>query len=402
MTRKKLSISSSTWFTLLVAQLILTQSLQAAPSQGDRVPTPATKKRQSQRLEKLSRPVRPKRVESSQAVMGEEIFTERYPDGSVRIEREVSLDTDGNYVNHGPYRLWSRNGDLIAEGDYDMGKRVGVWTRWADRKESPLLNEPSFKKFSAPFLSQASFVDGIVDGEWLIFDANQRKCSQISIKQGKRHGLALLWTPNGNIIQQSSYENGMPQGDVLKLKGDKGVLSRVKVYLDGREVINEKTNFPRTKVTKTEANYLAAPTVQTKPDDFWNIRFATYKSDGKVLRHGEWKTWRTDGKLQLSGQYARDQKVGHFVYWHTNGQISAEGEFYNDKHEGDWVWWHSNGQKAVSGSFQNGTLVDQWYWWNKSGQLTKQIRHDGTKTMLSGDIPELELVLREKIGSKVK
>ena len=58
-----------------------------------------------------------------------------------------------------------------------MAARVGIWTRWADRKESPFLSQPPLNKFDAPFLSQASFVNGVLDGEWLIFDAKQRKCS---------------------------------------------------------------------------------------------------------------------------------------------------------------------------------------------------------------------------------
>ena len=35
-----------------------------------------------------------------------ETFTEHYPNGNVRIQREVSLDGKGNYVNHGSWKMW--------------------------------------------------------------------------------------------------------------------------------------------------------------------------------------------------------------------------------------------------------------------------------------------------------
>ena len=190
----------------------------------------------------------------------------------------------------------------------------------------------------------------------------------------------------------------MPQGDVLQLKAGTGDLGLVNSFLDGRELVNKKTRFTRSQQIKTEAYYLAASTVETASDDFWKIRFAKYKVEGENIRHGEWKTCHPNGKLHMRGQYYRDQKVDHFVYWHSNGQ----GEYRNDNYEGEWVWWHPNGQKAVTGSFRNGALIDQWRWWDEVGRLTKQVRHDGSKTILSHEDAELELGLQEHIPWPIK
>src|SRR5712675_235955 len=73
-----------------------------------------------------------------------ETIRERYDDGKVRIERLVTLDDDGNYVNHGEWKMLSRAGDVIAEGHYDMGKRIGTWTRWNGRQDVPELSEFPF------------------------------------------------------------------------------------------------------------------------------------------------------------------------------------------------------------------------------------------------------------------
>src|SRR5262245_42382882 len=61
------------------------------------------------------------------SVMGEvEMVRERYPDGAIKIERQMTLDRDGNYVNHGGWKMFSTNGDVLAEGQYHFGQRVGV------------------------------------------------------------------------------------------------------------------------------------------------------------------------------------------------------------------------------------------------------------------------------------
>ena len=74
------------------------------------------------------------------------LFANALPNGNVKIEREVTTDADGNYVNHGAWRMWDDAGKLVAEGRYEMGRRSGQWTRWWDRDESPLLGERAVRR----------------------------------------------------------------------------------------------------------------------------------------------------------------------------------------------------------------------------------------------------------------
>ncbi|MGI9430181.1 MAG: toxin-antitoxin system YwqK family antitoxin, partial [Bythopirellula sp.] len=275
---------------------------------------------------------------------------------------------------------------------FEYGRRTSIWTRWYDRKDSEMLGQTPFGRFSGPFLSQAHFDNGVLDGEWSIFDSQQRRCCQISIHQGKRHGMALFWLPDGTVLQQSMFEQGVPTGDVLQLDTKTGKLSQSKNFLDGRQRITKKTMHRRGNQVKFEGNFLAPTSVQTSADDYWNLQFAKYEPQGEELRHGKWQEWYSNGQPKMSGQYDHNQMVGQFTYWHPNGQKAAEGDYLADKHDGTWVWWHQNGQKSVAGSFQNGLLVDQWRWWAENGKLTKQILHDGTLTFesLANDSPNAE------------
>src|SRR5947207_2649855 len=77
-------------------------------------------------------------VKAEPGVTGEvELVRERYLDGKVRVERQVTLNNEGNYVNHGTWKMYSPTGDVVAEGQYNFGERNGMWTRWNARKDSP-------------------------------------------------------------------------------------------------------------------------------------------------------------------------------------------------------------------------------------------------------------------------
>ena len=323
----------------------------------------------------------PGHFQTDPGVMGEvEMVRERYSDGSIHIERQMTLDRDGNYVNHGGWKMLATSGDVLAEGQYHFGRRVGQWTRWHGKNDSPLFNEVPFKQFKAPFMSQVTFTDGVMDGEWIIVDANDRKCSQVSLKAGQRHGLAITWLPNGSTYRQATYENGLPVGDLLEIDRKTSKVERTATFVEGRKVVNKMDFYYGTKQKKSETLYLGPATTQQAADEFWNVRFAKYASEGKDLRHGLAKAWYPNGKLEFEGTYQYGKKSGTFTFWHENGQVAATGDYRDDQPEGQWVWWHDNGQKSAYGRYEDGLLIGEWRWWNEAGKLTKQHIYDGTES----------------------
>ena len=301
-----------------------------------------------------------------------EIVRERYADGNVRIERQVTQDQEGNYVNHGEWKMLTPSGEVSAEGQYNMGQRVGLWSAGTIATMRPFLNEFPFNRFKHPFQSQVNFTDGAMDGDWLITDANDRKVMQITLKNGQRDGPAVTWSPEGKVFRQATYDQGVPVGDVLELNAKTGELARIDSYVDGSKVTTKTSYHPNSpQQKKSESMYLAATTVQQSPDEYWNFRLAQYTTEGKDLKHGPSKAWFANGKPQFDGFYQFGQRTGTFSYWHENGQVAATGEYKDDRAEGIWVWLHPNGQKSAIGRYEDGALIGEWRWWSEDGQLTK-------------------------------
>lgn len=309
-----------------------------------------------------------------------ELVRERYADGKVRIERQVTLSGDGNYVNHGAWKMYAPSGDVVAEGQYNFGARNGQWTKWSGYKDSPTFRESPFNHFKAPFMTQATFTNGKLDGEWIISDSNDRKVMMITFKDGKRNGPVTIWGPSGKVIRQSTYQNGTPVGDLLEINPKTGELARTATYDQGRKVVTKTNYWPGTRRKQSEIMYLAAKTVESVPDDFWTATLAKYESEGGDMRHGTTKTWYANGKPEQEGAYEYGKKTGTFTFWHENGQIAATGEYKDDLAEGNWTWWHENGQKSAVGKYAKGNLIGEWRWWDETGKLTKSQTYNGTES----------------------
>ncbi len=299
-----------------------------------------------------------------------ELIKERYPNGSIRIEREVTQDAQGNYLNHGSWKMWDERGDVIAQGQYEYGNRTGEWIRWYRRvADANILAKLPYTQFVGPFISQATFKNDQLDGPWTIYDGKTRKISQWTFKEGKRHGPSTWWYANAKKMREAQFVDGDMDGAYLEWAPD-GALKIKEDYESGRK-LSIKTTHHKGGAKKTEGMYLFAKDVEHAPDDWWNCKLLTTVKTGKDEKHGPWTSWFPSGQKALEGTYEHNLQVGKFTWWHSNGQRALEGRFNNGKQNGVWTWWHANGQKSIEGEYASGNPTGRWTWWKEDGHVVQ-------------------------------
>jgi antitoxin component YwqK of YwqJK toxin-antitoxin module len=299
-----------------------------------------------------------------------ESIKERFPNGTVKIERSVTQDAQGNYVNHGAWKEWDQQGNLVAQGQYEYGNRVGTWIRWyRSVTEAKLLTAMPYKQFAGPFISQATFANDQIDGVWTIYDGKTRKISQWSFAEGKRNGPSIWWYPNGKKMREAHFERGDMDGEYLEWNPDGSV--KTKENYEGGRKLALKTSYYTGNVKKSEGMYLFAKDVEHTPDDWWTCKLLTTVKSGKDEKHGPWQSWFTNGGKQLEGNYEHDLQVGQFTWWHSNGQKALQGTFKHGKQDGTWTWWHANGQKSIEGQYATGNPTGRWTWWKEDGRVVQ-------------------------------
>ena len=142
-----------------------------------------------------------------------ETIRQRYPDGRVQVLRHVMQDEDGDYFNQGPWKLFNRRGQVMAEGEFDQGTMHGPWRRWHASNSDGIFRTPPFNRFQGPYLSNASFNHGQLHGAWTIHDQMQRKIFEMNYEEGVRHGAARWWHPNGTLMRGNDIRQGeTPRG----------------------------------------------------------------------------------------------------------------------------------------------------------------------------------------------
>jgi antitoxin component YwqK of YwqJK toxin-antitoxin module len=304
-----------------------------------------------------------------------EIIRQRHPDGSVQVERYVTQDEAGNFLNHGPWTLFTPAGAVLARGEFRHGRMSGAWHRWHPATGEGVFAEPLFTEFRGPFLSVCEFRDGQPHGNWTIMDQQRRKILEIPYREGRRHGVATWYWPDGKRLRQVSFSAGELDGDLIEWDRNEQVTRRAS-YDGNRELITRTGWFvPNQK--RVEDHFLGPQIEFTGADDWWNAMPASFAVDGEEVRHGPSSEWYRNGQLKMRGLYRYGLRQGEFVWWHDNGQRQTAGEYIDNRKQGQWNWWHANGALAVTGSFEDDRAVGQWSWFTDTGELQHSETMDG-------------------------
>lgn len=314
-----------------------------------------------------------------------EVIRERYNNGAVKVERTVRQDTAGNYVNHGSFYYFTSSGDVIAQGQFVMGDRDGSWKRVFTRGEAKLFSAYPYSEFEGPFVSQADFAGGQLNGQWVITDSRGQVISEIPFVGGLRHGKAVWNHPNGKLMYSATYQSGMLEGAMAEFDEAGNELSNYK-FTNGRRTENEVEHHKNQQV-KAETQYLSAQQVLKTKDDWWEAVPAVYETSGKRVKHGPFVEYWPNGQKKAQGQFDEGRLSGQYASWYENGQRESRGEYVAGNATGPWTWWHDNGMRRAEGSYDSGTPDGSWTSWDPTGKVARRQRYSESKGTMQTKAP---------------
>ena len=99
------------------------------------------------------------------------------------------------------------------------------------------------------------------------------------------------------------------------------------------------------------------------------------------LKHGEFRIFSADGKLEIQGQIDSNRNVGKWQYFYTNGEVESEGYFNYDRPDGNWVWHYPDGKKKEEGIYRNGERIGMWYKYDNNGEVIFEKNYDLNDTL---------------------
>lgn len=258
----------------------------------------------------------------------EETFAAGVRHGSRQIWQFWSPVVDESYDRRGrldgDYTIWRSKKQIRVHGQFDRGKRDGLWT-WNDRdgnkeREGNYLDGkrdgPWTEWYENKIVFTGSYARGKPDGEFIYYDHAQNELGRFEIAGGA--GTMLTFWPSKKVASRQRVSQGAADGLYQELT------PRGKVVVEGR-----------------------------------------YRNDA---RHGAWKEWTADGVPTLEQGWKRG-KLDGTVKKYTGGKLATEAVYKDGKAAGRYVEYRS-GKPAVTGQFADDRKTGLWTTYDADGNVT--------------------------------
>jgi len=161
---------------------------------------------------------------------------------------------------------------------------------------------------------------------------------EVTLKDGKPHGLYKEYHKNGQLKEEVTYNNGE-------------IIGPGKQYNTNGQLEKEVTFFKSGKIYGHYKEYMYHDNGQLSQEE-------TYK-DGKL--DGPGKQYNTNGQLEYEGTFKDGEIYGHYkqYMYHDNGQIWWV-TIYNDGGERDGLdkTYNENGQLEYEETYKDGELIE--------------------------------------------
>ncbi len=183
----------------------------------------------------------PEKVVVAPAVTSKETIKEKLGDG--RVERDVAHYSDNNFAADGSYKEFHPNDKAFIEGQFSKGRQEGEWKYYFDngqlnRKVTYKNGKPNgtweIHRADGTLQAKRGFKDGIRDGEWITYDETGKKpLAEEHYADGVEDGVWKTWFPSGQLKLQVSFKSGKRNGTSVEFdeKGQKVVEAE---YSDGK------------------------------------------------------------------------------------------------------------------------------------------------------------------------
>lgn len=109
--------------------------------------------------------------------------------------------------------------------------------------------------------------------------------------------------------------------------------------------------------------------VRTTSDrDLILIKKETFADEKLLTLNGPYIEYQ-NGKVNLSGTYLKDSKVGEWIRYYPEGTVMESETYSENILNGPFYSFHTNGKKMEEGSYINGKMDGEWKLYGEEGEL---------------------------------
>lgn len=226
----------------------------------------------------------------------------------------------GGKLLHGNYKLYNENGSLIADYNYFLGLKNGVFKQW-----DSVGNITRTEKYEKGKLVYMKFLN---DGYWIEHTGDF----------GLEGWIKKVYTQWGVLVEETKGLQGFFNCHTKQFYEFSGKIKQ-EFYTDDKRFYGKRISYFEDGKIESEVQYCEDSPVE--------------------IRTGIWKWYNSDGTLDSQEEYKAE-----VIKW-ENGKYKSAGGYILDNNSnqwlrtGEWKWYKETGEFESSKKYESGVEVVQ-------------------------------------------
>jgi antitoxin component YwqK of YwqJK toxin-antitoxin module len=257
-----------------------------------------------------------------------------YWDSIKGIKKSEMNFKDG--MQHGPFKLWYKDGKLAEQGFFKYGYQDSIWKNFYETGKLKAIK--SFKR-------------GQPDGKCIFFFTSGDSAEVDTYDYGKKDGRWQTWYENGQVSAVTPYKNDLKEGEWIYYYDNGNIQNRGTFVhdkkdghytawsADGKKQM--EGDFSKNKETgKCQEWYVNGQlkSVTTHADTLVYLMEYNDSTGKKIITNGNGTltVYYPDKKVEAKGNYANGLKDGLWKFYKKDGYEDYEAVFANGRMNGDY------------------------------------------------------------------
>ena len=245
------------------------------------------------------------------------------------------------------YHEFSKNGNIICEGNFDNGNKTGIWIYYNDDKiikslyhyEKDSLNGKSIIYYeNGNVSSEGDYLNGKKSGLWVYNKENKVRDYEENYVDGKQNGSYISYFDNKKIYEKGIMVDGWKHGNWLTNYYDGSIKSIVEFDNGTRNpTCHECNEYKKCKAVisnyfvkeKMQSDWFASDiSYYTETKDGIEVAFSKEKNnkDFNINLNVSWKNY-DDISLEVTFKNTANTKMKYGISWNENEIENTSNQF---------------------------------------------------------------------------
>lgn len=178
-----------------------------------------------------------------------------------------------------------------------------------------------------------------------------RLFSEVQYHLGNIHGKFTTYHENGAVNYQASYDEGYLLEEMYR--NPQG-----KILIQNKFTLVENEHSPKKGKKQLKEKYTLLKSTQTLG-----------------IKHGLYKSWYSNGKPKIHGQYIQGELSGVVSEWYENGNLKEKCVYMNSVKHGNCNLYFPTGKIWKNQTFTFGVLEGPLKQWHPNGKLEETVAY---------------------------